>query len=601
MLSLANAFSEEEMRAFDTRVKRLLGLSAEDSVEYVCDLKIDGLAMSLTYENGILTVGATRGDGYQGENITENLRTIKSIPLNLNHDWNPDRKYPIPRVVEVRGEVFLQHSEFAGINREREERGEPTFANPRNAAAGSVRQLDPRITARRHLDVFCYAIGYMEDGSFETHYDLLQALKSWKFKVNPHVKLCANIEEVLAYINEWETLREDLTYDTDGMVVKVNSMAYQNTLGSVARSPRWAIAYKYPAAQAITEIEDIIVQVGRTGALTPVAVMKPVEVAGVTVSRATLHNEDEIRRKDVRIGDTVVIQRAGEVIPEVVEVVKEKRNGDEVEFQMPRQCPVCGADVERPEGEAVARCVGIACPAQLKERIRHWASRGAMDMEGVGPALVDQLIEHRYVDDPADLYCLTKDQLLSLERMADKSAENVLNSIEKSKDTTLARLVYAFGIRHVGERTAQVLAEHFGTLENLSNATVEELAQVPDVGPVVAKSIRKFFDQVETNTVLEKLARVNLRVQEVKRPSAEAAVLAGKTFVFTGELETMTRNDAEAMVRDMGGSATSSVSKSTSYVVAGERAGSKLDKARQLGVPVITEQEFLTMARGEGD
>jgi len=596
MLSLANAFGEDELRAFDQRIKRMLGLAADASVEYVSELKIDGLAVSLTYRDGVFTTGATRGDGYRGEDVTANLRTIKSIPLNIDHSAPARGAPPVPALMEVRGEVFLLHDEFRRINEERALRGEPTFANPRNAAAGSVRQLDPNVTARRHLDIFCYGIGYIENGGFATHYEVLRALGAWKFKTNPNIRLCANIDEVLDFCNEWQTRRETLNYDIDGVVVKVNSLELQERLGYVARSPRWAIAYKYPAREAVTVIRDIFVSVGRTGALTPVAVMDPVEVGGVTVSRATLHNEDEIRRKDVRIGDTVVIQRAGEVIPEVVRVIKEKRDGDEIEFRMPDRCPVCGAEVERPEGEAVARCIGIACPQQLRERIKHFTSRLAMNIEGVGPALIDQLVERGLVRDPADLYFLTKEQLLGLERMGEKSAQNVLDAIERSKDTTLSRLVYALGIRHVGERTAQVLAEHFGSLERLASASAEELATVPDVGPVVAASIEKFFRQEETKTVLEKLKRAGIRVQEARpRVVEEEAVLAGKTFVFTGELKSMTRDEAEELVARLGGRATSSVSRNTDFVVAGEKPGSKLERARELGVTVLSEAEFLRM------
>jgi len=599
MLSLANAFNEEELRAFDERSKRFAGMRQDEDIEYVCELKFDGLAVSLTYVNGIYTAGATRGDGYRGENVTENLRTIKSIPMNLHHTKReaPEVK-PIPSFVEVRGEVILTHTEFQRINEERELTGEPTFANPRNAAAGSVRQLDPRVTAKRNLTMFCYGVGAYEGVDFETHYEILIALGDWGFKVNPNVKVCRNIDEVVEYIREWETKKEELEYDIDGVVVKVNSLALQSRLGYVARSPRWAIAYKYPAHQATTKVINIRVQVGRTGALTPVADLEPVEVGGVTVSRATLHNEDEIRRKDVRIGDTVVVQRAGEVIPEIVEVVKEKRTGSEVEFRMPDHCPVCGAKVERPEGEAVARCVGIACPAQLRERIIHFASRAAMDIEHVGPALVDQLIEKGLVHDPADLYYLKKDDLAKLERMAEKSASNVINAIEASKGRPLSRLINALGIRHVGERTAEVLADRFGSIDALANATEEELAAIPGIGPVVAASIARFFSEPENLEVLQKLKEAGVAPQAEAR--REAAAFAGKTVVFTGGLESMTREQAEALVRKLGANPSSSVSKNTDLVVAGEKAGSKLEKARQLGVKVISEAEFVDLLKESG-
>ncbi|MBI2844428.1 MAG: NAD-dependent DNA ligase LigA [Armatimonadetes bacterium] len=602
MLSLANAFSEKELRAFDARVKRILGIDGDRSLEYVAELKIDGLAVSLTYENGVFAVGATRGDGYRGENITANLRTIYSIPLNIN--LSPEKKkaiapqFSVPRVVEVRGEVFMLHDEFRRINEERAERGEPTFANPRNAAAGSVRQLDPNVTARRRLDMFCYGIGYVEDGGWSTHYEVLSALKGWKFKINPNITFCENIEGVLDFCREWGEKRDSLDYDIDGVVVKVNSLEQQERLGYVARSPRWAIAYKYPALQATTVIRYILVSVGRTGALTPVAIMDPVEVGGVTVSRATLHNEDEIRRKDVRVGDTVVIQRAGDVIPEVVEVVKEKRDGDEEEFTMPEKCPVCGGEVEKPDGEAVARCVNIACPARLRESIRHFASRGAMNIDGMGPSLVDRLADAKLVSDPGDLYFLKQEDLQRLARMGEKSASNIISAIERSKDTTLARLIYGLGIRHVGERTAQVLAQHFGTLDKVENASVDELASVPDVGPVAAESIAKFFAQEQNKRVLAKIREAGVRTEPVEAPR-EVPQFAEKTFVFTGGLESMTREEAEDLVASLGGKASSSVSRSTDYVVAGERPGSKLARARELGVTVLSEKEFLEMVGRE--
>jgi DNA ligase (NAD+) len=490
----------------------------------------------------------------------------------------------------------MLHEEFRRINREREEAGEPTFANPRNAAAGSMRQLDPSITAKRNLDIFVYGAGYMEGAGFNTHFEMLEAFKSWGFKVNPNIRLRKSIEEVQAFIAEWGEKRQLLGYDIDGVVVKVNSLDMQDRLGFVARSPRWAVAYKFPPTQETTVIREINVQVGRTGALTPVAIMDPVEVAGVTVSRATLHNEDEIRRKDIRIGDTVVIQRAGDVIPEVVQVITEKRTGDEREFVMPDHCPVCGGDVERPEGEAVARCVNIACPAQIKERIGHFASRGAMDIEGLGPAQIDQLIDRELIHDPADLYYLTMEQLLTLDRMGEKSASNVLKAIQGSKNPTSARLIYGLGIRHVGEHVAQVLADHFGSIEALADASEEQLSQVPEVGPVIAASIAHFFGEQENREVLRKLREAGVSPQAGK-PVETRAGIAGKTFVFTGALERFKREDAEEKVRQLGGRATSSVSKNTDFVVAGEDAGSKLQKARDLGVPVLTESEFEEMIR----
>ena len=599
MLSLANAFDDEELRAFDQRCKRFLEMSPDDPIEYVCELKFDGLAISLTYEDGILTAGATRGDGYRGENITENLRTVKSIPLNLHHSTQqPSQAKRVPVFIEVRGEVILTHDEFRRVNEDRETSGEPTFANPRNAAAGSVRQLDSRITARRNLTMFCYGVGEYRGVDFRTQYEILRTLGDWGFKVNPNVKQCRGIDESAAYIDQWASKKEQLPYDIDGMVVKVDSLELQTRLGNVARSPRWAVAYKYPAHQATTVVRDIFVGVGRTGALTPVALMEPVKVGGVTVSRATLHNEDEIKRKDVRIGDTVVVQRAGEVIPEVVEVVKDKRTGKEVEFRMPDKCPVCGADVERVPGEAVSRCVGIACPAQLRENIIHFASRGAMDIDGVGPALIDQLIENDLIHDPADLYYLKSEDILPLERMADRSAANTIDAIENSKGASLARLIYALGIRHVGDRTAAALADHFGTIEELKKATEDELAAVPDVGPVVAASVATFFRQDETDEVLRKLKAAGIDPKTEGRSQSEA--FSGKTVVFTGALQKLTREQAQSIVYKLGGSPSSSVSKKTDLVVAGEKAGSKLDKAESLGVRIITEDEFLDMVERSG-
>ena len=614
MLSLANGFSTEEVVAFDQRIKRMLGMSADSDIEYVAELKIDGLAMSLTYERGVFVRGATRGDGYSGEDITTNLRTIKAIPLALLDTETRRRgdtesktsgspqsairnpKSEIPRLMEVRGEVYMLHEEFRRINREREAAGEPTFANCRNAAAGSVRQLDSSITARRNLDMFVYGVGAGEGVEFETHYETLQALKSWGFKVNPNIRLCANIEAILSFIEEWTRKRETLGYDIDGIVVKVNSLDLQDRLGFVARNPRWALAYKFAPSQETTVIREIVVQVGRTGALTPVAKMDPVEVGGVTVSSATLHNEDEIRRKDIRIGDAVVIQRAGDVIPEVVQVITEKRTGAEKPFKMPDTCPVCGSRVERPEGEAVARCVNLACPAQVKERIVHFASRNALDIEGVGPGQVDQLVEKGLVRDPADLYSLKMEDLLALERMGDKLASKILSAIEGSRNPTLPRLVYGLGIRHVGEHVAQVLADHFGSLDAIEEASEDELARVPEIGPVIAESIADFFAEEHNHRILEKLRRAGVIPKAEKREVSGA--FEGKTFVFTGTLKSFTREQAEEKVRQLGGRAASSVSKNTDFVVAGEEAGSKLQKARDLGVTVLSEDEFARMAEG---
>ncbi len=589
MLSLGNAFSLDELREWDARVKRILGLSADQPVEYATELKIDGLAVNLTYEARRFIVGATRGDGFTGENVTPNLRTIRSLPAWLQDDA-PEG------VVEVRGEVFLSHGEFERINAERERAGEPVYANPRNSAAGSLRQLDSKITARRRLQYFAYALGYLEGSGPDTQGDLLAALRAWGFRTNPHSRVCPDIEAVIAFCEEWRERRHALDYDTDGVVVKVNSLAAQQELGFVSRSPRWAIAYKYPAEQARTVIREIRIQVGRTGALTPVAIMEPVEVGGVVVTRATLHNEDEIRRKDVRVGDTVIIQRAGEVIPEVVEVDIAQRHGSEQPFAFPTNCPVCGADVEKPEGEAVARCIGIACPAQVAARLRHWASRGAMDIEGLGPAQIEQLLERGLVHDPADLYSLTKEQLLELDRMGEKSATNLVHAIAASKRRPLPRLIFALGIRHVGETIARTLAECFRTIERLADASLEDLNGVQGIGPQIAESVHRFFRQQETQEVLRKLREAEvLPLGEGAATESRSRAFAGKSFVFTGTLQTLQRSEAEARVREMGGATGSSVTRSTTHVVAGEKAGSKLDKARQLGIPILSETEFLAL------
>ncbi|MGQ9881822.1 MAG: NAD-dependent DNA ligase LigA [Armatimonadota bacterium] len=601
MLSLDNAFGAEELRAFDQRIKRFLAMPPDQPIEYVVELKIDGLAISLTYVDGVFVTGATRGDGLQGEDVTQNLRTVRAIPLRLRQPVPaPDSLFdeptvPIPSFVEVRGEVYLTHDEFRRINEEREQTGEPTFANPRNAAAGSVRQLDPRITARRRLSLFAYGLGAVEGASFDTHWQILQTLKAWGFPVNPHARMCANIEEVVVFCEQWTARRQELHYDVDGVVVKVNSLLLQQDLGSVQRSPRWAIAYKFPAQQARTRILEVRWQVGRTGALTPVAIMEPVEVGGVTVSRATLHNEDEIARKGVMIGDEVMVQRAGDVIPEVVSVVEEARDGDEIPIVRPQTCPECGAPVEKPEGEAVARCVNLACPAQIVERIRHFTSRNAMNIEGFGDKWVQRLFEEGLVRDPADLYDLKKEHLLPLERMGEKLADNLLQAVERSKQVPLPRFIYALGIRQVGERAAQLLAEYLGSLDALMNAPEEHLLQIPEIGPATAREIVEFFRREENRRVVQKMrdAGVTPIVQRQKRSDA----FAGLTFVFTGALQQFTREQAEALVRELGGKASGSVSKQTSYVVAGENPGSKYQRALQLGVPVLSEQQFLQMVK----
>ena len=588
MLSLNSVTAEEEVSDFDDRVRRMLG---GEEIEYVVEPKIDGLAMELIYEDGSFVVGSTRGDGYTGENITQNLKTIKTIPLRIFSTGGVGAPLPL---LEVRGEVFMPLSKFKELNKELGEKGEKMFANPRNAAAGSVRQLDPRVTASRPLDFFAYGVGRAEGKEFSTQWEVLDYLRRIGFKVNPLIRRFETIEKVITYHKEVEEKRDDLDYEIDGVVVKVNSIAQQDSLGAISRSPRWALAYKFPAREEFTKVNDILVQVGRTGALTPVAVLEPVQIAGVTVSRATLHNEDELRKKDVRIGDTVVVERAGDVIPEVVSVIKSKRTGVEKEFRMPERCPVCGADVLK-EGPIV-RCIGVSCSAQLKERIKHFASLRALNIEGLGEKLIEQLVDRKMVSDAADLFFLTKQALLKLERMGEKLAQNILDAIEKSKHTTFSRLLHALGIRHVGEHTASLLADNFNDMDELRNARYEDLIRVPEIGPEVAKSILLFFEQESTKELLAKLERAGVRYEKKAREVEEGVerILAGKTFVFTGRIS-LPREDAKSMVERLGGKVASSISKKTDYVVAGEEAGSKLDKAKELGVKIIDENEFKEM------
>lgn len=588
MLSLDNALNEQEMRDFDARLHRLLEM--DDPFEYTIEVKMDGVAVELVYINGLLSVGSTRGDGVTGEDITANLKTIHSIPLRLR-----DAELPVPARLDVRGEVYYPTAAFKKLNEEREKAGEPTFVNPRNSAAGSLRQLDPKLTAKRPLDIYVYGLGYSENSTLISQSQALAAFKKWGLRVNPLTKICLGIEEVIAAHAEFLELRPTLPYEIDGAVIKLNSFALQDQAGIRSRSPRWAIAYKFPAQQETTQIEKIVVQVGRTGAITPVAVLQPIKVGGVEVRRATLHNQDEIDRKDIRIGDWVIIQRAGDVIPEVVKVITSKRTGKEQKYTLPDTCPVCDAPVVRIEDEAVARCENVACPAQVKEVIRHFASKGAMDIEGLGEKLVDQLVEKELIASYADLYFLKLEQIADLERMAEKSAQNLLEGIDKSRDIALNRLIYALGIRHVGEHVARVLANHFGTLDKLSTASEEELQDIHEVGPQVAQSVNKFFAEPRNQQVLERLFAGGVKVQQKLVDEQTEQKFAGMTFVFTGALEKFTRDEAEKMVMDRGGRAASSVSKKTNYVVAGPGAGSKLAKAEQLGVDVLTEDEFLEM------
>ncbi|ACM20327.1 DNA ligase, NAD-dependent [Geotalea daltonii FRC-32] len=589
MLSLENAFNEGEMRDFDERIKRYLGLPMAKEIEYVCEPKMDGLAVELIYEEGSLTFGSTRGDGYVGEDVTQNLKTVKSIPLRLHCS-------PPPSLVEVRGEVYLGLAPFQKLNMDREEAGLPPFANPRNAAAGSLRQLDPRITARRPLSIFCYAPGLVEGYEFTSQSQMLATLPQWGLPVNPLIKKVAGIDAVLAYYREIGETRESLPYEIDGVVIKVDSFDLQRDLGEKTRSPRWAIAWKFPPRQAVTVVEDIVPQVGRTGVITPVAHLKPVEVSGVMVSRATLHNWEEMEKKDIRKGDTVVVERAGDVIPAVVKVMTEKRLEGAELLAVPAACPECGSEIVKIPGEVAIRCLGLTCPAQIRETIIHFASRHAMDIEGMGDKYVEQLLRLELVKTVADLYYLTKKDFMRFERMGDKLAENLLNAIEASKHRELSRFIFALGIRHVGEHTAKLLASAFGSVEHLEKATEEELLSIREVGPQVAQSVRTFFRNPANREVIERMFAAGVRpAVEEKRLGGR---FTGKTFVFTGALTRFTRDDAKNMVENEGGHAAGSVSKKTDYVVAGAEAGSKLDKARQLGVNVLTEDEFLKMLEG---
>jgi DNA ligase (NAD+) len=586
MLSLDNTYNEEELRAWEHRVHELSG---RKDVEYVCELKLDGMSMALRYLDGHLDHGITRGDGSEGEDVTLNVRTVRSVPLSVSKEKL--KKTGIPGDFEVRGEMLMPLSGFQKMNEEREKQGLSRFANPRNATAGTVRQLEPSITARRRLDFFAYILLVNGRTHFDRHSRTLDALDTAGFKVNPHRRLVKNMEQVWAFIQEWGEKRDSLPYEIDGIVIKVDSTALQDELGWTGKAPRWAIAYKYAARGGITQIEDILVQVGRTGKLTPVAALKPVLIGGTTVSRATLHNMDEIERLGVKIGDWVEVERGGDVIPKVVRVVDDGQHPRGTrEFHMPESCPVCGGHVVRTPGEADHRCVNANCPAKLRETILHFASRGVMNIEGMGDALVNQLTERGMVRNVADIYKLTKADLLKLERMGDKSAQNVLKEIDRSRKLPLQRVIYGLGIRFVGERTAEFLADHFGSLDALMNASEEELQQVNEVGPRVSEAILEFFQEPRNRELVEQLRQAGLTFTGQKKE--RGTKLAGKTFVLTGTLARFTRDQAKHMIEDAGGRVSGSVSKKTDYVVAGADAGSKLDKARELGVTVIGENEM---------
>ncbi len=585
MLSLDNTYNDDELREFEARVFRVLG--AARVIDYMAELKIDGLSLALHYERGLLTRGVTRGDGLRGDDVTPNVRAIRAIPLRLTGD-------ELPEELEVRGEVYLPRSRFEALNRERLEREEDVFVNPRNAAAGSMKTLDARVVAGRGLDLFCYSVAHVKGVAPRSQSEALQALRRWGLKTNPTSRLCHGLDAVLAFCAEWREQRDALEYDIDGVVVKVDDYALQRELGFTAKFPRWAIAYKYPARQAQTRVESISVQVGRTGKLTPVANLTPVFLAGSTVARATLHNEEEVARKDVREGDTVRIEKGGDVIPKVVEVVLALRPPDARPWTPPDTCPECGAPARKAEGEVDRRCPNAGCRAQLEERLKHWAGRTAMDVEGLGDVLVRQLVERQLVRDCADLYRLVerRDELLALERMAEKSADNLLAALEASKQRELRRLLFGLGMRFVGERAAQLLARRFGSLDALAAATLSELQSVHEIGPAVAGSVREWFDQPQNRELIERLRACGLRLQDESDAQARAQNLAGRQFVLTGELERLTREQAKAAIEARGGRVTSSVSKKTSFVVFGVGPGSKLERARELGVSTLDEASF---------
>ena len=593
MLSLENSFSDQDIRDFDARVKRFLG--NDSPVDYTVEPKIDGLAVELVYENGALTVASTRGDGLTGENVTRNIKTILTIPLTLTKKKST---LPPPDLLEVRGEVYIDLEAFEKLNHERVERDLPPFANPRNAAAGSLRQLDPKITARRPLNMFCYGIGMISELSCDTHHELMTLLQQWGLRVNrPYIRICNTLTEVIDYCRHLEEIRAQFYFEIDGAVIKVNRLDLQTRLGQKSRSPRWSMAYKFKPTQETTTITRIDVQVGRTGALTPVAHLKPVELSGVIVRRATLHNQEEIDKKDIREGDRVIVQRAGDVIPEVVKAIKSKRTGQEKRFIMPSQCPVCGADVAKKEGEVVARCSNPDCPAQVKESFKHFVSKGAMNITGLGDKIIAQLIEKGLIEEEVDLYSLNLDNLITLDKIKERSATNLLRAIENSKKTTLARFIYALGIRHVGEFVAAILADHFGDIERLGKATEEELTAIDGIGPQIAESINAYFEDHHNRDHIERLIQTGIELEAPSLPPASPA--AGKTFVMTGTLSSMKRSEAKEVITRNGGRIASSVGRNTDYLIVGESPGSKLRKAGDLGIAILSEDEFLKLLATE--
>jgi DNA ligase (NAD+) len=588
MLSIENAYSHDEVLEFRDRIQKIF---PKEQIRYVVEPKIDGLAVLLRYEKGVFVSGATRGDGFSGDDVSSNLKTIRSIPLKLEKD-------KMPSILEIKGEVYMDREGFEKFNREREKKNEPRFANPRNAASGSLKLLDPRLTAQRPLKFFAHGVGVVEGLELSTHFDTLNALQSLGIRVVEHYQRFDSIQKVLDYCDEWEEKKKKLSYDIDGIVIKVDSIKFQNQLGTTTKSPRWVIAYKYHTKGAVTVLKDIKVQVGRTGTLTPVAILKPVLLGGTTISRATLHNEDEIERKDIRIGDHVMIEKGGEVIPKVTGVILEKRPKGTQLFHFPKSCPICGSKVVRFEEEVAVRCENLSCSAQLKGSLLHFASRNAMDIEGLGYAIVEQLVEQKRLRSPADLYRLKLDDLLSLERMGEKSSQNLLDGIEKSKTRSFNRLIFGLGIRHVGIHAAEILASKYQKMDSLTHASLEDLQKTHGLGPILAKSIFSFFQIKENLKTISDLRDFGVNMADTELALRKKDVLGGKVFVLTGTLENFTRDDAEDLIKKLGGRVSSSVSKKTDYVVAGVDPGSKLDKAKSLGVKILNEKELLSLLQG---